>query len=537
VLAYVDIDDLDCDATTANVQRTLDRAVEQTHNALNAFGFYTPEVTTRLELDEDCWQATIAIVAGEPVRLRTVDIAIAGAAAGHPDFRTLQVSTPLVTGGPLRHGEYDSFKRSLQDLARNRGFAEARYEESRLDIYPEELAADVTLHFESGPRYAFGEVTVEQDDLADEFVDAYHEVTPGTPYDNRLLTSAFLDLNNSGYFSSVDVRPLPANPEALTIPVEIALTPAPRRIISYGVGYSTDTGPRLRFGRSIRRFNERGHRLMIDGQLSPVVSELTTTYRMPFGDPRYDWISYSLGAKRQETNTALSRSIEAGVRRVVDRARGWSQTQFLSYVVEDFKVGTQTGRPHLLIPGVDWTRIRGDDALRPTNGSKLSFDVRAADDQVLSDTSFVQTLVSTKWIHSFAGGGRVLLRARAGYMVEDDFEKLPPSVRFFAGGDQSVRGFDFESLGPVDANGAVVGGNRLIELSAEYERAIRPRWSLAVFSDAGNAFNEGFPEFRRGAGIGARWRSPLGPVRIDLAWPINDVESGARLHVSLGPDF
>jgi translocation and assembly module TamA len=142
-----------------------------------------------------------------------------------------------------------------------------------------------------------------------------------------------------------------------------------------------------------------------------------------------------------------------------------------------------------------------------------------------------------KWIRTVTGRGRVLLRGTAGYTVDDVFAELPPSIRFFAGGDYSVRGFDFKTLGPVDGNGEVVGGSRLIELSAEYEHDVKPRWSIAVFADGGNAFDEHGLDMRTGAGIGTRWRSPVGPVRIDIAWPVNDPLHGPRLHVSLGPDL
>jgi len=537
VLAYLDVDDLSCGASPALVEQALSRARGQATEALNAFGFYAPGVAAELEPGADCWRAAISVEPGEPVLLREVDIRLGGPAAASAAFEALPAASMLTPGSALHHGRYDELKRGLLDLARNRGYAEARFETSRIDVYPELGAADIRLHFESGPRYAIGAVTINQDALEPGFVDAFHELTPGVPYDNRLLTTAFLDLNDSGYFSTVDVRALPPDADSLTIPVQIDLTPAPRRLISYGLGFSTDTGPRLRFSRAVRRFNRQGHQLTLDGQISPVVSELTSIYRMPFGDPRFDWLSFSLGAKRQETDTSLARSIEGGVRRVVDRQRGWSATQSVSYVVEDFRVGSQTGRPHLLIPGVDWMRIRGDDALRPDNGSKLNFELRAADENALSDTSFVQTTVSVKWIRSVFGRSRVLLRGRAGYTAEDSFERLPPSIRFFAGGDSSIRGFDFESLGPVDADGAVIGGPRLIEVSAEYEREIKPRWSLAVFADGGNAYGESGLKMRTGAGIGARWRSPLGPVRIDVAWPVNDPEHGARLHVGLGPDL
>jgi len=537
VLAYLSIDDLECSAGDLSLNQALAEAPGQATVALNAFGYYAPDISLTRTQTEDCWRVEISIDPGQPVRLRDVSITLDGPAAEEPEFQVLRVGTTLVPGAPLRHGEYDALKRNLAGLARNRGYAEADFTVARIDIYPEELAADIELAFASGPRYAVGEVTVNQDELEPAFVNAFHDLVPGVPFDNRLLTSAFLDLNNSGYFAGVDVSALPPDPVTRTIPVEINLTPAAHRLVSYGVGYSTDTGPRFRFGRLVRRFNRRGHQLTLDGQLSPVVSELTTIYRMPLDNPRNNWINFNVGAKREETETSLSRSIEAGVRRIVDRSRGWSRTLFVNYVFEDFEVASQSGRPQLLIPGVDWIRIRGDDALRPTNGSKLNFEVLAADQDFLSDTSFVQAIASIKWIRTVFPRSRLLLRGRLGYLEEEQFDLLPPSIRFFAGGDNSIRGYDFEALGPVDADGAVIGGNRLFEASVEFEREVKPKWSVAVFADYGNAFTEHEFDGRTGAGLGARWRSPLGPVRIDVAWPVHDRDNGARLHISLGPDL
>ena len=537
VLVYLEIDDLGCDTDDVLVRRALADAVGQATEALNAYGYYAPTITTQLGEGEGCWLAGIDVVTGEPVRLRGVDIRVEPPADNPLLFEPVTSGHMLVPGAQLSYAEYDGVKRQLLDIAVGRGYAEAVFTESRIDVYPEEGAADLVLHFEPGPRYALGEVTVNQSGLTPDFVNSFHELESGVPFDQRLLTTTFIDLNNSGYFSSVDVRALDADPVTRTIPVRIDLTASPRRVVSYGFGYSTDTGPRFRFARTIRRFNENGHQLMIDAMLSPVVSEFTSIYRMPVGDPRFDWLNFNLGVKREETDTSLARSIEAGVRRVVTRPNDWARTQYLSYIVEDFEVASQTGRPHLLIPGVSWTRIRGDDAIRPSAGSKLAFELRAADEEFLSDTSFVQATASVKWVRTVTRRGRVLLRGGAGYTVDDIFADLPPSIRFFAGGDNSIRGFDFESLGPVDANGEVIGGNRLIELSAEYEHEIRPKWSLAVFADGGNAFDESGLDVRTGAGIGTRWRSPVGPVRIDVAWPVNDPEHGPRLHISLGPDL
>ncbi|HAI23845.1 MAG TPA: outer membrane protein assembly factor, partial [Alcanivorax sp.] len=118
-----------------------------------------------------------------------------------------------------------------------------------------------------------------------------------------------------------------------------------------------------------------------------------------------------------------------------------------------------------------------------------------------------------------------------------DVTELPASIRFFAGGDASVRGFAYESLGPLDNDGEVIGGRHLLVGSLEYDHPISEQWSLAVFTDAGNAFNN-FDDYeiRHSAGFGVRWRSPLGPIRVDFA---RGIEEGRewRLHLSMGPDL
>jgi translocation and assembly module TamA len=136
---------------------------------------------------------------------------------------------------------------------------------------------------------------------------------------------------------------------------------------------------------------------------------------------------------------------------------------------------------------------------------------------------------------------RLIVRGRAGAILEDHvFDRVPLSLRFFAGGDNSVRGYDYESLGPRNALGELIGGNRVFEASVEYEHPLTESWSIATFVDAGNAFLGSDFKLRTGAGIGARWFTPIGPIRLDVAWPIDMApgeDAGPRLHISLGPDL
>jgi translocation and assembly module TamA len=404
-------------------------------------------------------------------------------------------------------------------------------------VYPEQHAADVVLRFDSGGRYAFGALDIRQDVLIEPLVRSYVPFRAGEPYDARKLTQLYVALADSGFFRNIDVHAAEPDRTERTIPVEIALTPGKRLQLSYGLGFSTDTGPRLRFSRNNRRFNEEGHQFSVTAQLSPVVSEVTANYRFPIAASRSEWLNLDTGAKREDTDTSTSKTLELGARRVRERPGDWTRTQMLMLQVEDFVVADERGRSNLLMPGIDWTRVRADSPIRPRQGSRLQLELRGATDAVFSDTTFFQVSAAGKWIWSLSRGARLIVRGRIGATAKNSLAELPPSVRFFAGGDNSVRGYDFKSLGPVDDAGKVIGGSHLAEGSFEFEQPLRLRWSLAFFVDAGNAFERSRIDAKSAAGVGGRWQSPLGPIRIDLAHPFDDPATRWRVHISLGPDL
>jgi translocation and assembly module TamA len=537
VLAYLDFDEEPCDAPAWRVEQQYQAAPGRIRDALKALGYYEPQVTPKIERDDACWHATFAVTVGAPVVVRGLNLELAGEAASDPAFVAARDQSPLKAGAPLHHGNYEALKRRWSDIAVERGYADAKFTENRIDVYPEERVADVVLRFDSGKRYRFGDVTFEQDVLSDRLARSYLPFHAGDPYDAGELTDLYVALADSGYFRNIEVRPGAADAASGEIPIVIVLSGASRRQISYGVGFSTDTGPRLRFGRNNRRFNDRGHQFGVNAQLSPVVSEVTANYRFPFGDPRTEWINFDVGMKHEDTDSAASDSLELGARRVLERPGDWTRTQMLNFVIEDFEVADQVGRARLLMPGIDWTRIEADNNIRPSHGSKLDLLVRGATDALGSDTTFTQVLARGKWIWSVSPKARILVRGDVGAMKEDDIAELPPSVRFFAGGDNSVRGYDFEALGPKDASGEVLGGSYLAVGSFEYEHSIRERWSVALFVDSGNAFERSAFDAATGAGFGARWQSPLGPIRVDLAHPFDDPDTSWSLHISLGPDL
>jgi translocation and assembly module TamA len=538
VLAYLDLDEEPCDASELRVRQLYQAAMEDVVAALQGLGYYTPRITPALAFEPECWRATFDIELGEPVLIRTFDVAVVGAAADDPEFTKALEESGLAVGAQLHHGDYERLKRRWVEIALDRGYAEGRLSANRIDVYPDERAADVALRYESGPRYSFGPVEFEQDVLSDELIQAYVMFRPGDPYNNEALTDLYVVLAESGFFQVIDVRPLQPDSATRQIPIRVALTAAPRRLITYGIGYSTDTGPRLSIGRDNRRWNDRGHQFLINAQLSTVISEVTATYRFPFGDPGEEWISFDAGVRREDTESAESESLELGARRVVRTRSRWTRTQSLSLLVEDYEIADQVDRSRLLMPGIEWLRTPSDDVIAPREGTRLHLRVRGAADSLGSDTSFVQVFTEARRIWLLRNDSRFLVRSQVGHTWKDALTSLPASVRFFAGGDYSVRGYEFEELGPVDDTGQVIGGSSLVTASIEYEHPLRARWALAFFFDWGNAFEGDDIDARRSVGIGGRWLSPLGPIRLDLAHPLDDpTADDYRVHITLGPDL
>jgi translocation and assembly module TamA len=321
--------------------------------------------------------------------------------------------------------------------------------------------------------------------------------------------------------------------------VDVTLTPRKPHQFTASVGASTDTGPRLRLGYENRRLNRRGHRLNGRISASPVQQEITTGYRIPLKDPRSEWLSFEAGVQQEDTDTSDTTGFKLAVRQTKKRRNEWLETRFVEATREKFDVGTQSGViSTLLIPGISWSQAVSEAALKPTWGHRVFFELKGGVDSLLSDTTFARARLSAGWIKGLPWDGRILVRGEAGALSVDEFDVLPPSQRFFTGGDTSVRGYEFQSLGPEDNAGNVVGGKYLLVGSIEYEHPILNKWSAAVFTDAGNAFSDTHSNqgFKVGIGFGVRWTSPIGPIRLDLAHPVGETPL-FRIHFRLGPDI
>jgi len=536
--AHLRLDGENCASSLTRLQRQLPTIRINLIEALNALGYYHASFETLFSSQEECWQLQITLVPGEPVTLRELDLTVAGDAAVQELFSSVLDATPLSKGAILNHGDYESLKDQLISTAADFGFFDARFSESVIGLSLLQKAADVTLHFDPGERYRFGEFKIIRPGiLSDELIQNMLPVKPGDPYKAALLVDMRSRLDRSLFFDQISISPQLQQAQNKFIPVDLELGLRPRHAWTGGLGFTTDTGPRARLGYENRYVNSRGHRLSADTSLSSVRAQLNGSYSVPLNRSYADNITYTAGYILETNDTFDSKRIQTGISLPSENKYGWQQNLTLELQRDDYELASREDVSVLVIPGISLSKSRADDLINPSHGWKLLSSLKGASNTLLSDTTFVQFYSSAKLVQGW-GDFRLLSRAELGATWIDDTLELPASLRFFAGGDQSVRGFDFRSLGPVNPESTEVeGGKQLLVGSVEVDYRVHPNWRIAIFADAGNAFNfNNKRDFRYSAGVGIRWMSPIGPLRFDLAHPV-DADESFRIHITMGPDL
>ena len=526
-----------CDRPRWRVERLYRMADRELQGALEALGYYTYTLQKDLSFDDpDCWAATFTIELGEPVLVTDVRLSIKGAASDDRAFmEDIEARMPAV-GSVLHHGRYEAFKRTILTRLDNRGYLSAEIMTSTVVVDEALTSAVIDIEVESGRRYRFGGLSYTKDILDSDLLASYWTFVPGEYYSAEAISRLHENLRGSGFFDSVSIRTEPDH-EALIVPVDVILRPAIRHRFSAGVGYSTDTGLHGTLGYASPRLNATGHRVDSELFLSTVDSKLTASYRWPRAGSQLSWMEAFAGYQQLRTDTSESDKTTVGLRLIRNRTERWLETPYIALSREDFEVADKRDRATLLIPGITWEATEGRALSRIDNGWQLSLGLRAAYDGLISDATFGQATVSGKYVRSLGEATRLLLRSDLGFTVGEDARDLPATVRFFAGGDNSVRGYDYETIGTRNDAGKVIGGGNLATFSVEFDWLVRGDWGVAAFIDTGSAFDASDFDFKTGIGLGVRWFSPFGPLRLDLAHPLDDDVTDVRMHLTLGPDL
>lgn len=523
--------------TPTQVRRLFDRAEEQIAEAMQPYGYYEARVESELtEKAPDQFRAHFRVELGQPVLVQSSNVRIAGDATELEDVRNVLEAFEPKIGQPLDHVAYESSKTAIDTQLSALGYFDAELVEHRVEVVRSARTADINLQWNSNQRYRFGDVTFTETQFPESFLHKYVPWKEGDFYSAAELLMLQQRLVDADYFSSVSVQPDLEKLEDDSVPIQALVIPAKRTVYTAGVYVSTDTGPGVRLGMDRRWINKRGHKLGGQIEYSQRLQQAALSYRIPVPDERRMY-TFTGGYRDEETDTSRSRMARLSATQLTEQWNDFTRTLGLHYLNGDFQIADQSQSTSLLFAEGLLTRKRSDDLLFPRRGLSLLYGVRVAAEQLLSDTSFAQIRAEAKWVRPAGPRGRLLLRAAAGAMVVDNFDALPPELRFFAGGDRSVRGFDYQAIGETNADGGVIGGKYLTVVSAEYEHYFLENWGAAVFVDAGDAYSSDF-NANVGAGLGLRWRSPVGLVRLDVAVPVvTDLDDGVRLHVVIGPDL
>jgi len=514
-------------------------AVEQAQKAAQALGYYQAQIEPEIKTSVKTPQLILNVQPGEPIHLRTVTVRIEGPASQLKAFRVPK-SDSLKSGAVLNHGHYEDAKRLIQNQAARYGFFNGRFSSQRLSVDPRAGVADIELIYDSGPRFSLGKVSFSGDAPFDD--DLLKRMVPfkeNTPYDSELIAELNQAMQASGYFEGVRVDATPTSAQGQVIPVEVQLETRKPRTMGLGLGYSTDVGPRAKANWTRHWVNPQGHSYGAEMELSAPRQNVGLWYDIPLDPPLTDKLRFAGGYQYEEIadTDSLSKLLTVGPEWHSKLPSGWERVISLKWQREEYRLGNDSGLSTLLMPGVSYSYLRSDNRIDPHNGYRLQFDTQVAKEGLGSDANVVHGTALVKGLTTLWDNHRFLGRVQVGGTATNGYKSIPPSLRFFAGGDQSVRGYDYQSLSPENSDGDKIGGRYMVTASAEYQYSIAEKWRIATFIDQGNSFNNlELPSLKTGVGVGIRWVSPVGPLRLDLAHALDD-DGGIRLHFSMGPEL
>ncbi|WP_046658298.1 autotransporter assembly complex protein TamA [Lysobacter capsici] len=497
---------------------------------------------------------TITIDKGEPVKVRRSDVAILGAGS---DDRYLKQDLAAFKPGPdqvFEHAAYEASKTKISRRLAERGYFDADFTSRRVAVTRAEHAADIDLVWTSGQRYDMGPITFEQTPkriIRESLLERLVYWEQGSYYHQRKLDTFRESLARLDYFASIDIEPQPDQAVDGQVPVKVTLTPAKRSIYTAGLSYGTDSGAGVRLGVERRYLNDRGHKALAQVDFAQRRKTATLQYRIPAFAWLDGWYTFSLQGTDEQTDYIDSRRVELVASRSGKINQHWTATASLhglrerwAYADEDDNDPTTPvdyRSATFLYPSLRAEYVDADDRLYPRNGISATGMLRGGLEGAGSDANFLQAHLTARWYKGLGARSRLITRGELGHTFTDALVDLPPSLRFYAGGDRSVRGYEWREVGPripaiPGRKAFALGAKNVITGSVEYEQYFNDSWGGAVFVDSGSAFDDS-PDMRTGVGVGVRWRSPVGPLRVDIARGLDNPDSGFQLYINIGADL
>ncbi|WP_255783883.1 autotransporter assembly complex protein TamA [Marilutibacter chinensis] len=529
------------------------QAEDETRKALEPFGYYDPQITVERRRDNGTVSVTITVDPGETVKVRRSDIAIIGEGARDRYLKEDLAAFKPAIGETFVHPTYEASKVRITRRLAERGYFDAEFLSRRVEVTRAEQAADIDLVWESGRRYDMGPITFSQEPeriIRDSLLEQMVYWEEGSYYHQGKLDRFRQSLSRLDYFSGIDIVPQPDKAVDGRVPVQVTLTPAKRSVYTAGVSYSTLDGAGIRLGLERRYLNDRGHKLNTQIDWAQYKKAVTVQYRIPAFAWRDGWYIVSGRLADEQSDYIDSRRVEFIGSRTGQINRYWTATASMHLLRERWRYFTaDDGDGALTMPAYQYATfaypalraayVDADNTLFPRDAVSAVVELKAGAEALGSDANFAQAYGSLRWYRGIGERDRLIARAEAGHTFTDDLVNMPPSLRYYAGGDRSIRGYATNEVGPsveTDHGRYYTGGKNLITGSVEYEHYFNDSWGAAVFVDSGSAFDD-TPDWRTGVGIGLRWISPVGPLRLDIATGLDDPDSSYEFYLNIGADL
>jgi len=506
--------------------------------SVQVFGFYRPEITVHLTVDDDELLVFIDIKLGERVTLSVVHVEINGDAKNDTDFIHLLNEIPLHRGDYLSHADYDKFKADISKLALARGYFDGKWLKSEVRVSVKKNSAEIDLIFDSKQRYVFGESVLSNQTKSALIVSELATFEKGQAYESHLVAEYSLALFNSRYFLSASVVPNINGRSDGKIPMVITVINHPSNTYEVGVGYLSDVGVRGTLGWKKPWINNRGDSVSAEFEYSTVQQEFTFNYDIPIEDPITNVAKIQFGFQRKENKDTKSRLFTLQLQRQFELESKWLRTWFIRVEQENFVQASQVGNSVMILPGVSFAKTKQRGGVDPYWGNQQLFSFEAANRDWGADINMAKIQSRTKYLRSIDRTHFFTTRFDLGAIYVDKIESVPASMRFFAGGSQSIRGYQYETVTAVDDNKKYIGGRYLTVGSFEYGYQFAEKWRVGLFADAGTSTNDFSEPLSVGVGTGIRWMTPIGPVKVDFAVPVNsDRDTKYTFHLYIGPEL
>ncbi len=511
------------------------KITEAIRKSLQALGYYSPQIDFKYPV-EPSHTLQVQIDAGKPVKVRQIQVVLDGDAQTDPDFLKILSSLDLESGSVLHHGKYENIKHRLKTLAATHGYFDAKITQSDVQVYPRDTAADINIIFNSGHRYHFGSISI--DGIAQtQLIQPLFHFKQGDVYDTRKLAELSQSLSQTRYFQVVDVHPQVSHAQNFQIPITIHLQKKKPNQMETGIGFSTDEGPRVQWNWERPWVNDAGHRFSSQIKIAQTTQTVDFSYRIPNKNPIDDYYQLQTTYNNVSQSDTRSQKIETGLHYWTTLMGNWQRDYFFKTAYERYAQGEDSGNSLLFLPGASISRVRSQGGIDPYWGDQQTLSVMFSDPLWASDTRFVKVWGRTKWLRTYYSKHRLIFRAEQGALLWGNLSEIPASQRFFTGGDQTVRGFGYETISPHDATGALSGALNTTVGSLEYNYQVAPKWRIATFVDVGTATNDYKDPWKMGTGVGGRWLTPVGQLRFDLAFGVSEQSVPFRLHFALGPEL